>query len=63
MGKILKEMLCKKDEGGLNQILVEGGLAVVGVALVVVLAVSGKPVVEEIVSSCGQRVKEIFTMF
>lgn len=59
----MKNIMDKKDNGSLNAVLMEAGLAVVGIALLVVLAVAGKPLVEEIVDLCAQKIKDIFTMF
>lgn len=63
MTKLFNKVMCKKDEGGLNQLLVEAGLAVVGIALLVVLSLAAKPLLEEIVASSGEKIKNIFTMF
>lgn len=59
----MRDFMCKKDGGGLSQLLVEGGLAIVGIALLVVVAVASKPILEGFIDTCGQKAQAIFTMF
>lgn len=61
--KLMKKMICMKDAGGLNEVLMEGGLAIVGIVLLVVLVKGGKPVVEDFLKTCSEKAKSIFTMF
>lgn len=63
MKKMLQKAMCKKDAGGLNMVIMEGALTIVGIALVVVMAVAAKPIVEDFFKTCADKAKNIFTMF
>lgn len=62
MMKRMKNVMIKKDRGGLSQLLVEGGLAIAGIALLVILVVAAKPIVLDFVTQCGNKAMNIFNL-
>lgn len=58
---MLKRELMVKDEGG-KEIIIEVGLAVIGVALLIVYRAAIVNLVNELVSECTQTIRQLFKM-